>query len=279
MEEKKGFSKKLNAFFAGKGFYIVLLLCAVLVGTSFWLVGRGSRADVEGDPAKEADITASAQESVPPQGSVPVMNIDEDEHLPLGTGVLPAAEGEELPEAQAPAVHEELPGAPAAVSEGEPQFIRPVDGALLRGYSAEVLSYDRTMADWRVHRGWDIACAAGEPVLAVSGGTVTAVYEDDLLGTVVEIDHGNDVVSVYANLDVSPAVGVGQTVRCGDTVGTAGATALAESGTYSPGSTSPCAAAGTAWIPANTCRRYKRNFSPGGCVLVSDAAACLFFAD
>ena len=230
MEEKKGFSKKLNAFFAGKGFYIVLLLCAVLVGTSFWLVGRGSRADVEGDPAKEADITASAQESAPPQGSVPVMNIDEDEHLPLGTGVLPAAGGEELPEAQAPAVHEELPGAPAAVSEGEPQFIRPVDGALLRGYSAEVLSYDRTMADWRVHRGWDIACAAGEPVLAVSGGTVTAVYEDDLLGTVVEIDHGNGVVSVYANLDVSPAVGVGQTVRCGDTVGTAGATALAESG-------------------------------------------------
>mgnify|MGYP002579602861 CR=1 FL=1 len=53
---------------------------------------------------------------------------------------------------------------------------------------------------------------------------------DDLLGTVVEIDHGNDVVSVYANLDVSPAVGVGQTVSCGDTVGAVGTTALAESG-------------------------------------------------
>ena len=50
MEEKKGFSKKLTAFFAGKGFYIVLLLCAVLVGASFWLVGRGCGADVEGDP-------------------------------------------------------------------------------------------------------------------------------------------------------------------------------------------------------------------------------------
>ena len=69
MEEKKGFSKKLNAFFAGKGFYIVLLLCAVLVGTSFWLVGRGSRADVERDPVKETNITASAQETAPPQGS------------------------------------------------------------------------------------------------------------------------------------------------------------------------------------------------------------------
>ena len=230
MEEKKGFSKKLNAFFAGKGFYIVLLLCAVLVGASFWLVGRGSGADVERDPVKETNITASAQETVPPQGSIPVMNTDEDEHLPLGTGVLPAAAGEKLPEAQAPAVQEELPEIPAPVSVPEPEFIRPVNGTLLRGYSAEALSYDRTMADWRVHRGWDIACASGEPVLAVSGGTVTAVYEDDLLGTVVEIDHGSDVVSVYANLDVSPAVGVGQTVNGGDTVGTVGATALAESG-------------------------------------------------
>ena len=59
MEEKKGFSKKLNAFFAGKGFYIVLLLCAVLVGASFWLVGRGSGADVERDPVKETNIPAS----------------------------------------------------------------------------------------------------------------------------------------------------------------------------------------------------------------------------
>lgn len=89
MEEKKGFSKKLNAFFAGKGFYIVLLLCAVLVGTSFWLVGRGSRADVERDPVKETNITASAQETAPPQGSIPVMNTEEDERLPLGTASCP----------------------------------------------------------------------------------------------------------------------------------------------------------------------------------------------
>ena len=66
--------------------------------------------------------------------------------------------------------------------------------------------------------------------VSAASGTVTAVYEDDLLGTVVEIDHGNDVVSVYANLDVSPTVGVGQTVACGDTVGAVGTTALAESG-------------------------------------------------
>lgn len=229
MEEKKRFGKKLNAFFVGKGFYIVLLLCAGLVGTSFCLAGRGSGTDVEYETVKDAEITASAQESAPPQGSVAVMNTEEDEHLPLGTGVLPAAAGEELPAAQPPEVQDTLPETPAAVVESVPEFICPVSGTLLRAYSAEALSYDRTMKDWRVHRGWDLACDAGEPVLAVSDGTVTAVYEDDLLGTVVEIDHGG-VVSVYANLSVSPAVGVGQTVHIGDTVGAVGATALAESG-------------------------------------------------
>lgn len=229
MEEKKGFSKKLDAFFAGKGFYIVLLLCAVLVGTSFWLMGRGSRADVENAPVKESEITASAEETTPPQGSVAVMG-PEDESLPLGTGVLPAAAGEELPEAQAPAVQEELPQVQTAAEETPETFIRPVSGALLRGFSMETLSYDRTMADWRVHRGWDMAGSAGETMVAVSGGTVTAVYEDDLLGTVVEIDHGGDVVSVYANLDAAPCVSVGQSVRGGDAIGAIGATALAESG-------------------------------------------------
>lgn len=68
-----------------------------------------------------------------------------------------------MPEAQAPAVQEEMPDIPVSVNESTPQFIRPVNGVLLRGFSAEALSYDRTMADWRVHRGWDIACAAGEP--------------------------------------------------------------------------------------------------------------------
>ena len=235
MEEKKGFGKKLNAFFAGKGFYIALLLCAVLVGTLFRLVGRGSKADVESAPVKETEITASAQETELPEGSVAVMNPDNDaapgtDRLPLGTGVLPAAAGEELPEAQAPAVQEEPHEVPAAAEEDAPAFIRPVSGELLRGFSVETLSYDRTMADWRVHRGWDIAGEAGSAVLAVSDGTVTAVYEDDLLGTVVEIEHGGALTSVYANLDASPSVGVGQTVRRGDTVGTIGASALAESG-------------------------------------------------
>lgn len=231
MEEKKGFSKKLNAFFAGKGFYIVLLLCAGLVGTSFWLMGRGSRADVERDPVKESEITASAVEATEaPRGSIPVMNT-EDDTLPLGTGVLPAAAGMELPEAEAPAVQEQPSPAEETQTQSEPDyFIWPVNGTLARSFSVETLSYDRTMSDWRIHRGWDIAGSVGAEVLAAGGGTVTAVYEDEMLGTVIEIDHGGELVSVYANLDGAPLVGVGQTVQTGSLLGAIGTSALSESG-------------------------------------------------
>ena len=80
------------------------------------------------------------------------------------------------------------------------------------------------------HGGLDIGAGMGASIVAAGAGDVIYAGANGGYGNCVMIDHGNGVVSVYANLDVSPAVGVGQTVRCGDTVGTAGATALAESG-------------------------------------------------
>ena len=60
MEGKKGFGETLNAFFAGKGFYIVLLLCAGLIATSIWLMANGSGADVEASGGKETAMTQPA---------------------------------------------------------------------------------------------------------------------------------------------------------------------------------------------------------------------------
>lgn len=46
MEEKKNLGEKLGTFFAGKGYYIVLLLSAAVIATSIWLMAAGSRANV-----------------------------------------------------------------------------------------------------------------------------------------------------------------------------------------------------------------------------------------
>ena len=220
MEDKKSFSKKLNSFFAGKGFYIALLLCAGLIATSIWLMTDRSGTDVEAELGREKAAQSStvmrrdiAQEKA--EAAVEAMNETDFSHP------VPKAEAPTVSEGLAEPEHaEEVPAAD--------YFIRPVRGEVERSYSLEELSYDRTMSDWRVHDGWDIAAELGTPVLAVANGTVKAVYEDELYGTVVKIDHGSGVESLYANLMASPVVKAGDTVTVGDTIGAVGSTALAE---------------------------------------------------
>ena len=59
---------------------------------------------------------------------------------------------------------------------------------------------------------------------------MSALYQDDLMGTVVEIDHGQGLVSQYANLAATPTVKVGDEVTTGTVIGSVGDTANLESG-------------------------------------------------
>ena len=106
----------------------------------------------------------------------------------------------------------------------------PVKGEVLADFSLETLAYDETMGDWRTHSGIDVAAAQGTDVLATADGTVSEIYDDDLMGTTVVIDHGQGMVSTYSNLQTQPTVAVGDTVRTGTIIGAVGSTAIAESG-------------------------------------------------
>ena len=78
MEEKKQFGEKLGDFFAGKVFYIVLLLCAALIATSIWLMTDGSRADVDLDGSETNAEAVSAPQDSPAEhpGELPVMRVE-----------------------------------------------------------------------------------------------------------------------------------------------------------------------------------------------------------
>ena len=217
MEEKNNFGRRLEEFFVGKGFYIVLLLSAAAIAATIWLLASRSETDVESETDKpvmylSADITPEEY----PEGDA-VQTMDEEEE----TGVVIAPEP--------PAVQEVPVAAPEEPHSAADVFIWPVSGPVERGYAVETLSYDRTMSDWRTHGGVDLAAEPGTSVLSAANGTVRRVYTDDLYGTVVEIDHGNGLVSVYANLQSVPAVSAGMWVPVGATVGAVGDTALGES--------------------------------------------------
>lgn len=196
--------KKMGSVFSGsqggKGFYIVLGLCAAVVGTSSWILLSGGGTDVEDDGSLETAGVAIREES-------PIYEPMED-------------------------AAEVMAGAAAAAAEAEPEsaaaYLWPVDGVIERADSGQTLQYDSTMADWRCHEGLDIACGHGTPVMAAASGTVVRVWEDPLLGVSVEIQHEDGVNTLYANLAADPAVSAGQYVSRGQTVGHVGGSALGE---------------------------------------------------
>ena len=57
------------------------------------------------------------------------------------------------------------------------------------------------MGDWRTHKGIDFSGDSGAQVKAIAEGKVTKIYDDALYGTVVEIDHGNEVIARYCGIN------------------------------------------------------------------------------
>lgn len=203
-ENKKAF--KLKRLVAGKGFYIVLSLCLVGIGVSgYYLAGSISKTSGE-----DMDESAVAQVSAAPVAAAP--------------------EAEEAAVAVMAGTDINAEAAQEAAKAAASIRVWPMAGAITKEYKMDQLVYCATTADWRVHDGVDMLAYLGEPVMAVTSGTVTAVYEDELMGTVVEIAHEDSVSSRYCNLGTVPTVEVGDTVAPGDVIGAVGNTALAECG-------------------------------------------------
>ena len=215
MEQKKSLGRRLGEFFSEKGFYIVLLLSTAVIATSAWLM-FGEETKVE-EPLIAAEAAAMKPAMPKEKPTVTIEPAAPEVEQELDKDVT------EPQEAEAVWKEEEEESLPL-------YFIWPVSGVLERGHSQDVLLYDRTMADWRTHDGWDIQANLGGHVLAAANGTVSAIYQDDLYGTTVEIDHGSGLVSCYANLAETPAVDVGDTVQVGDVIGAVGESALCEVG-------------------------------------------------
>lgn len=103
----------------------------------------------------------------------------------------------------------------------ETGFILPVAGKIYAAFSGDELIYNRTLGDWRTHNGVDITAPHNDPVKAGASGTVKAVYEDGMLGTVIEIDHGG-YTARYCGLNRKTFVKEGDSVSQGTTIGSVG---------------------------------------------------------
>lgn len=199
-------NKHTGRGFAGKGYYIALILCAAAIGiTSYWYY----------QSATETTQEVSIQETL-------------GEDILVGTmGTEDVAVLATQPQTQAttPTAKETVP---APTVKKELKTMSPVSGDEIFGYSMEALSYNQTTRDWRVHNGIDLAAEEGAEVCAAADGEVYTVYEDDAMGNTVVIRHSDGYTTKYSSLSENLAVKAGDKVTMGQTIGYAGATAIVE---------------------------------------------------
>ena len=213
----KSSGRRLEEFLMGKGFYIVLFLCAAVIGLSAWMMTAGNETMVEHN--SEVGMNGRRVETVliTPDVSEPALEV-----------MAVPAETEAPAE---PVMAEETEEAVPVFNEAaEPVTCWPVEGELERLHDVDRLHYDVTLRDWRTHEGIDILAPLGETVRAAMAGVVYSIENDGLYGTVVSVDHGDGTVAVYANLASLPVVSAGDWVEAGDVIGSVGTTALCEIG-------------------------------------------------
>ena len=99
-------------------------------------------------------------------------------------------------------------------------YTLPFGADIVNDYNETAPMYNATMGDWRTHPAVDFKGEEGGQVIAISYGKVTAIYEDALYGTIVEIDHGNEVIAKYCGLNKDALeVKEGDTVKEGGLIG------------------------------------------------------------
>ena len=191
--------KNTNGSFAGKGYYIALILCAIAIGVSGYLYYQNA-----GDPD--------------PQTGNPTLGVNATD--PSHNDIQAVATE---PSGTTPTVPK-----PTTPAKTKLETCLPLEGQTVSVYAMDYLSYNPTTRDWRVHDGMDIAAEAGSTVCAAAAGTVYTVYSDDTMGTTVVIRHEGGFVTQYASLAKEVCVSPGQTVEMGQAIGTVGSSALLE---------------------------------------------------
>lgn len=179
------------------------------------LIGKNSgtlSADSVNDPAEQSPV------------NVPKSDVAKTEETTVVT-TEPPAESAAVP---TEAVPEETTGEKVTETFIPQAMVRPLNGEILNEFSDGELVKSKTLNVWKTHDGVDIAGTAEEKVKSMTSGTVTKVYDDQMLGSCVIVDHGGGLEGYYCNLSKDIPVAEGQSVSAGTIIGSVGNTAEGE---------------------------------------------------
>ncbi len=181
---------------------LIIIGIFAIFGVSFSMGRRAALRD------SEQRLSSAVDEARRAAAVLPLLTAAEPEELPA------SAEKEDEPIVRTAAPDEEVE---PEVEEPPCPIPSPVDGEISNPYSLQSV-YSETTRDWRAHIGADIDAPLAAAVKAPAEGTVTAAYEDNLWGKVIEITHKGGLRTVYKGVSTLDMVKVGEKVAEGDII-------------------------------------------------------------
>ena len=203
-----------------------MLACVVLVSVFTVSSRRRTDAGTKVPQTTDSSVTAPKDTAI---GSKDTAQI----YSPIDSA--PAAKDTEKPVTDADAdILETIPV--SAVNDNVPTsvdiryFVIPTAGSVAKEFEVDIPVYSLTMNDYRAHTGVDITAPVGTDVVSASSGTVCRIWNDQLMGRCITIDHGDNIYTTYMNLaeDSGAKYSVGDSVSMGQSIGAIGESALIE---------------------------------------------------
>ncbi len=220
---------------SGKGLIIAAAASiAVVAAAGFYSYSKISdklNAEIIGENRDTLSADGADKDGSPSDGNGAVLNAPVDAAQTDVSKPEPVVTLDEREPAESAVVTTEADKAETSAVQTEPfptTMVRPLNGEVLNDFSAGELVKSKTLNVWKTHDGVDIAGAMDEKVKSMTGGTVIKVYEDQMLGACVIIDHGNGFEGYYCNLSKDIPVAEGQSVSAGTVIGAVGNTAQNE---------------------------------------------------
>jgi len=237
---------RIIRFLEKRGFYIVLLVCIIVIGVTAALVtktnmeylsntGMMKGSLTEENHTEDTDNTdnAASEETVSHDSTNAIIEVVEpnDAQEPANKPSEPVnkpAETQKTVEHKKTTVSQKSDD--ASKTKTINKLLIPLQGDIIVDYAKDRMIYSKTLGDWRTHEGIDIKGTLGAQVKAAADGIVEKVYKDDALGITIIIDHGNSIKTKYSNLSTADMVKENQEVKKGDIISGVGETAAFEIG-------------------------------------------------
>lgn len=217
---------KIKGLMEKDGFYIILFVCVCIVATTAVWASKNNLEKAKEERLIQEELIVDTREIENQLEKEPVLEIgkfnEEKKEVEDEKPIEKEEPEERIEEVPEPEVEETEP------VKSEEMIVPIENGTIGVDFTDENLIYSNTLEEWTSHEGIDFYAAEGTTVLASGSGVVKEIYEDELWGIVIILDHGNGLLTKYASLQTNKMVNEGQKVQKGDPISKVGSTAAIE---------------------------------------------------